>query len=1007
MNGIPIQYLNGVGVAEQAYNKQTEVADKTRRRKFQKWQLETPAAIRRRQAAVQYYTRGLDNKTVNNIGYVSKGLDFVGYLGDGSIEDSEMVYNHLLRTKQIVDSAPQAVALYQNPQQLSQMLGYVIDNWDSANREKAIDNMAREESRLIDEGKIVLGEDSSDAHFLDAGENYDPETQRVLSNGAVETLPNKRGLFNRLKKTTAFVNVAQKDADFLGDSTLTRKLRATIRQNVAANRKHVDKKIKETTIKNGHVHSKTIKLPVYAAQSTSLHGLNGVDDDLQELLYGVDFAFNADEGLSQADNIENYRRYFARLSAAIAVNPLAFYDTEAEANAVRAMLAQLIPIIGDEAAMDALAAKYEGINGFEGLGELNGKLKKALKKATKAVTSAAKNVAKATANATKQVAKTTANVTKAAAKTTANVAKTAAKATKNVTKAAANATKAVAKAAVNTTKAAVKSTVNATKATANVVKAAAQAATGNKAKAKETLKKAGQQAKAAVTQPAKAIVSSTKDVVKNAVVEPAKTAIKTTVQTTKDVVKKAVVEPTKTVVKETKAVVKNAVVEPTKTLVKETIVNPTKAAFKLTKKITKAAFKLTKKVIKAVWFYNPLTLLIKGGLLAAFKLNMFRMASRSYLGSLSEEEAINKYGITPDEWEAQKKSFDFIRKMFCNVFGGKESKLLAALKKGASKKWKGTDNPTSEAEIKAAGEAVEADSEIVAELEADMAEDKAELESQGVKASENASAAVGKQEFKVSEDNRRTTKEQTAMYEASGESSKKVADLPKGTALYISTDPTDTDGTWIAACTTDNKYGGYIKISALAEIYDPESQPVMAVSGLCDNGYSQVGGLGEPVTIGATIAAAGGSILTICSKMTGFFKNVVGVSKDIVDTANAVNDLKESLSPEEQPQAQAAEYDIEMTPGQQSVIYESLSPEQQAEYAALSPEQQQAYIQQVYKQQQQGGGLQTMAAQSIKTAKTKQQAESSTGVNKKLIIGVAAGLVGLGLIAVIANNNNN
>lgn len=925
MNGIPIQYLNGADAAEQAYNEQLATADKTRR-KFQKWQLETPDSIRRRQATVQYYTRGLDNKTVRNIGYISKGLDFVGYQGDGSIDDSEMVYNHLLRTKQVVDSAPQAVAVYQNPQQLSEMLGYVLSNWDSANREQAIENMAREESRLIDEGKINVGDDS-DAHFLDAGENYDPDTQHVLMNGAVETDKNKRGLFNRLKKTMAYVNVAQKDADVAADSTLTRKLKATIRQNVAANRQHTDKNIQETRIKNGHVRTKTIKVPVYTAQSTTLQGLCGVDDDLQELLHGVDFAYNADEGLTVAENIDNHRRYFARLSAAIATQPLAFFDSEAEAAAVRRMLAQLIPAIGNDAAMDALCARYEnGISGVDGLGDL-GKLFKKIK------------------NAVKKTAK-------AVATSTANVAKSAAKATATVAKSAAKVTTTAAKGAVNVSKAAVKSAVNATKATANVVKAGAQAATGNKEKAKETLKKAGEQAKSAVTQPAK-------NVIKTAV-----STVKTGVDVTKDIVK-------------------NAVIEPTKTLVKETVVKPTvavaKASYKLTKKVVKGTIKLVKKVVKVIWLYNPITLLIKGGLLVAFKLNMFRMASRSYLGSLTQEEAIKQYGITPEEWEAQKKSYDFIHKMFCKIFGGKESKLLAALKKGASKKWKGTDNPTSEAEIKAASATVEADETIAAELEADMAEDKKELEAQGIQASDKASAEAGKQGFEVQEDNRRTTKENTAMYEQSGEDSAKIADLPKGTAVYISTAKEDTDGTWIAANTTDGKFGGYVKIAALAEMYEPEGQAVIAVSGLCDNGYGQVGGLGEPATVAASTAAASGSIITICANISGFFKNVVGVAKDVTEVANTVTAVREALSPAEQEAVEA-----------------SMTPEQQAEYAAMTPEQQTAYTQQIYAQQR-------VAQQSAQP----QGQTASGGINKKVLIGVGVGLAGLGLIAALASRSSN
>lgn len=989
---MPLQFLNGTDSAEQAYNKQLAAADKIRRNTIRYNLIETPEKIRRRQIAVQYYTNGLDNKTMRNIGYVTKGLDFVGYIGDGSIPDSEMIYNHLLRTKQIVDSAPQVVAIYQNPQQFSQMLGYVIEHWDSANREQALDNMANEESRLIDEGKIRLDYDNSDAHFLEEGEIYDPDTQRVLANGAVETLPNKRGFFNRLKKTTSYINVAQKDADIIDNNPLTRKLKSTIRQNVGSRRKPSFKNIKETRIKNGHIHTSKLKVPVITISIEALQGLsglNGVDDDLQELLYGVDFAFNADEGLTEQDNIENYQRYFARLSAAIAVQPLAFFDSEAEANAVRQMLAQLIPAIGNDAAMDALIAKYEsGISGFDGLGELNGKLlkkiKKAAKKAVKSVATSAKKVAKATVNATKQVAKTTANVTKAAAKATTSAVKTAAKATasaaKTVAKTTAKTTKAVAKAAVNTTKAAVKSTVNATKAAANVVKAGAQAATGNTAKAKATLKKATSQAKSAVTEPVKTTVKTTKNIVKTAVVQPTKEIAKTTAKVVKDTAKNVVVAPTKTVVKETKNVVKKAVIEPTKTIVKETIVKPTKAAIKLTKKVTKAAFKLTKKLLKVIWFYNPITLLIKGGLLVAFRLNMFKMASRSYLGSMTQEEAIKQYGITPEEWEAQKKSFDHIRKIFCKTFGGKESKLLAALKKGAKKKWSGTDNPASESEIKAAAESAEVDEEMIAELEADIAENKKELEAKGVVASNQATTTAESEKKQVIEDNKRTTKETTAMYEQGGESSKKIADLPKGTAVYLSTEKEDTDGTWIAVSTTDGKYTGYIKISALAAQVTPDGQPVSAISGLFDN-YEQISGLGEAGTFAAAIAAAASTIAGICAKIFGFFKNVGGKAVDVIKNvggkvADVYNNNKDLIDNAIQNISQNAENIESETP--------------QDIYADIA---------------QAGQQIRTTSPQSIKTAFS--PASGDSGINKKLLIGGGIGLVSLGLIAFMISSRNN
>lgn len=99
------------------------------------------------------------------------------------------------------------------------------------------------------------------------------------------------------------------------------------------------------------------------------------------------------------------------------------------------------------------------------------------------------------------------------------------KAVKKAAKAVGGAVKSAAKAVANTAKAAAKATVNTVKATANLTKAGIQAATGQGAKAKETLKKAGSQAKAAVTEPIKQAVKDTKELTQKTIINPTKTFV--------------------------------------------------------------------------------------------------------------------------------------------------------------------------------------------------------------------------------------------------------------------------------------------------------------------------------------------------------------------------------------------------------------------------------------------------------------------------------------------------
>ena len=102
------------------------------------------------------------------------------------------------------------------------------------------------------------------------------------------------------------------------------------------------------------------------------------------------------------------------------------------------------------------------------------------------------------------------------------------------------------------------------------------------------------------------------------------------------------------------------------------------------KKGVKAAGKVAKKVVKAIVRFNPLTIAIRGGLLAALRLNMFGIAKKLQYAYLPDNLA-SKYSIDPAKLAKLKKTHGKVRKLF-NGLQGKEKNLRKAILKGAKQK---------------------------------------------------------------------------------------------------------------------------------------------------------------------------------------------------------------------------------------------------------------------------------------------------------------------------------
>ncbi len=306
-----------------------------------------------------------------------------------------------------------------------------------------------------------------------------------------------------------------------------------------------------------------------------------------------------------------------------------------------------------------------------------------------------------------------------------------------------------------------------------------------------------------------------------------------------------------------------------------------KAVGKGLKKLGKTIAKVAKKVWKFLVRFNPLTLLIRAGILAVCRLNMFKISNKCYPGSLEKAEAL-KMGVSEDEWEKSNKSYGHLKKAYVAI-GGKESKLKNCLKKGNKKKWEGKEYPESQADITAAKTIATNTND--PETQTDWDEAKAEMKKQGATEDSSVSTDVATETKKVQVEvieNEKTTKAATPIRETGDTSGKALATVPKGAKVYV--DEKQSDSTWMAA--TWGTYTGYILKSQLAGIGDDDAE-AMLVYGLGElyDQYGEAVGLGDPAT-GTAVSAAMTTITGIMTKI----KKIFGVAQKVVEKVKSVKD---------------------------------------------------------------------------------------------------------------------
>ncbi|WP_430809572.1 MULTISPECIES: hypothetical protein [unclassified Carboxylicivirga] len=102
------------------------------------------------------------------------------------------------------------------------------------------------------------------------------------------------------------------------------------------------------------------------------------------------------------------------------------------------------------------------------------------------------------------------------------------------------------------------------------------------------------------------------------------------------------------------------------------------------RKAAKKVGKVAKKVAKAIVRFNPLSIAIRNGLLAALRLNMFGIAKKLQYAYLPDQMA-SKYNIDAKKLKDLKKRHRRVRKLFKGL-QGREKNLRKAILKGAKQK---------------------------------------------------------------------------------------------------------------------------------------------------------------------------------------------------------------------------------------------------------------------------------------------------------------------------------
>ena len=275
----------------------------------------------------QFYdfaTRNYTPQVANDIDTVLKGLDFYNLDGTGTIEDEEKLRNYLQRTKSIIDTTPQTVAGYYKPAQLSGMIGYVLNRWDTSEREEALDKMAGMEEQMIAQGLINNDELAGEWHYIDELQGFDYDDYNYL-NGFARIKARKNGFFNNIKRANSNSALSPEARNLVAGNPILKHKKSLMRDAVRRSRRALKKQIFQKN--NESVVAKTIN--VTTADNQTVNGLCGYDDS-SELDYcytaqGVDLLGCLSYTSTEEDDLNGLRAFLLTNRDIIENNPQEYF----------------------------------------------------------------------------------------------------------------------------------------------------------------------------------------------------------------------------------------------------------------------------------------------------------------------------------------------------------------------------------------------------------------------------------------------------------------------------------------------------------------------------------------------------------------------------------------------------------------------------------------------------------------------------------------------------------
>jgi hypothetical protein len=130
----------------------------------------------------------------DNVFDLVAGIDDLELLGaDDEIQRLQTIYDHLVKTRKMIAEKPSLIQDVDYPPAFLKMLDYAIENWNTPNREKALENLAKNEDAL-NRLNGFDGDNDNEHDGLDDylfGDDFDPEN---LGKAAAK----KKGFFKKV-----------------------------------------------------------------------------------------------------------------------------------------------------------------------------------------------------------------------------------------------------------------------------------------------------------------------------------------------------------------------------------------------------------------------------------------------------------------------------------------------------------------------------------------------------------------------------------------------------------------------------------------------------------------------------------------------------------------------------------------------------------------------------------------------------------------------------------------